>query len=224
MMVSTIRIMSIAGAGILTLGLITATPDPCDGPAVRVVSVTLVAFTDQAATTPRHRPASASAGNTHGSVSSQPVDFYEVGDFVNSLPEPIPELFHSVLAIGLFFVFLPAFWVAIRVISAANVVLNAFGLPLLPNVLNPPFGPSPQTSAKATPRLSLPALRTGTGRADRLVSITKSTAPKRTTSSTRTVLKSTGAQKHSQASSRRLTTTEKRASPSLHHPDPAGES
>jgi hypothetical protein len=54
------------------------------------------------------------------------------------------------LAVGaLFFIVIPAFWVIILVTSAVNVVLGALGLPLLPNVADPPFGPIPPAPAVA---------------------------------------------------------------------------
>jgi hypothetical protein len=53
---------------------------------------------------------------------------------------------------------IPAFLVVIYVTSAINAVLSVFGLPLLPNVPDPPFGPIPlaapavqETSKKLAP-------------------------------------------------------------------------
>jgi hypothetical protein len=56
-------------------------------------------------------------------------------------------ILRSIIAAGLFFVVIPAFWVVVIVTSAINVVLDALGLPLLPNVPDPPFGPTQPQSA-----------------------------------------------------------------------------
>ncbi len=172
--------VAFASAGILVLGLITATPNidtaRTDGPAVRVVEVALVAIADQPPPLPKQRVASAAAANPHHRASS--LSIYDFSDFLNSLPRPIPELFHAALGFGLFFVFIPAFWVVVNVVSAANVVLHASGLPLLPNVLDPPFGPGSRTSANAgrrttvdrrtvssgAPKAARPISSTGAGR------------------------------------------------------------
>jgi hypothetical protein len=57
----------------------------------------------------------------------------------------------SIVLGGLFFVVIPAVWVVIIVTSAINVVLGALGLPVLPNVPDPPFGLSPQLNAATAP-------------------------------------------------------------------------
>ena len=57
----------------------------------------------------------------------------------------------SIVAAGFFFVVVPVFWAIVIVTSAINVVLGALGLPLLPNVPDPPFGPTPQLNATITP-------------------------------------------------------------------------
>jgi hypothetical protein len=60
------------------------------------------------------------------------------------IPEPLRGAFF-------FLVVIPVFAVLIFVTSAVNVVLGALGLPLLPNVPDPPFGPTPQLNAAITP-------------------------------------------------------------------------
>ncbi|HET7667997.1 MAG TPA: hypothetical protein VFK56_18405, partial [Mycobacterium sp.] len=57
----------------------------------------------------------------------------------------------SILLLFLFGVVTPAFLAVIYVTSAVNVVLNALGLPLLPNVPDPPFGPAPPVNAATAP-------------------------------------------------------------------------
>jgi hypothetical protein len=60
------------------------------------------------------------------------------------IPEPLRGAFF-------FFVVIPVFAVLIFVTSAVNVVLGALGLPLLPNVPDLPFGPTPQLNAATAP-------------------------------------------------------------------------
>ena len=60
-------------------------------------------------------------------------------------------ILRSIVAVGFFFVVIPVFWVIVIVTSAINVVLDALGLPLLPNVPDPPFGPTPPLIAAAAP-------------------------------------------------------------------------
>ena len=60
-------------------------------------------------------------------------------------------ILRSIVAVGFFFVVVPVFWAIAIVTSAINVVLGALGLPLLPNVPDPPFGPIPQLNTAITP-------------------------------------------------------------------------
>jgi len=57
----------------------------------------------------------------------------------------------SLQGVFFFFVAVPVFAVVIFVTSAVNVVLGALGLPLLPNVPDPPFGPAPPISTTLAP-------------------------------------------------------------------------
>jgi hypothetical protein len=61
-------------------------------------------------------------------------------------------IFRSIVLLFVFGVFIPVTLAAIYVTSAVNVVLDALGLPLLPNVPDPPFGPAtPLATANTTP-------------------------------------------------------------------------
>jgi hypothetical protein len=73
-------------------------------------------------------------------IDSQQVTNADAAAGLGDITDPI---LGSIVGVGVFFVFIPAFWALIIVISAINVVLDAVGLPLLPNVLDPPFGPTP---------------------------------------------------------------------------------
>lgn len=68
----------------------------------------------------------------------------DIGDFVKSV-------FAGALLVALVVVGVPVFYVVIFATSAVNVVLDALGLPLLPNVPDPPFGPIPEPPAATVP-------------------------------------------------------------------------
>ena len=66
-------------------------------------------------------------------------------------PGPLTWISAALVGGFLYFVVIPAFLVVIYVTSAINVVLGFLGLPLLPNVPDPPFGPTPQINATTAP-------------------------------------------------------------------------
>ena len=81
-------------------------------------------------------------------IGSQQVTGAALVNPVNKIASALPSQLPAALAVAfLYFVAIPAFWVVIVVTSAVNVVLNALGLPLLPNVPDPPFGPTPPLMA-----------------------------------------------------------------------------
>jgi hypothetical protein len=73
---------------------------------------------------------------------------------VDSSGFTIEGLLGGLLLAGFFIVAVPVFWTVVIVTSAINVVLDALGLPLLPNVPDPPFGPTPVVTAAAAPTVT----------------------------------------------------------------------
>ena len=85
------------------------------------------------------------------SVVGPAIESQEVTNAAVASPGVITNpILRSIIAAGLFFVVIPAFWVIIIATSAINVVLDALGLPLLPNVPDPPFGPVPPLATATT--------------------------------------------------------------------------
>ncbi|EHB58490.1 hypothetical protein MycrhDRAFT_0926 [Mycolicibacterium rhodesiae JS60] len=121
-------IIRIAASGIVVLSLVTITPDT------------------ETARTESHPVQLVAVASAWGPPPANSTT--EVMDPVNFIALALLPLIPKQLApVFFFFVYLPAFAVEVYVISAVNVVLNAFGLPLLPNVLDPPFGPTPEVPA-----------------------------------------------------------------------------
>lgn len=156
--------VAIAGAGILAAGLVSVPPE-ADAVRTEVRAVHLAAFAvapgklaglnvsvgHQSRTVvvvPLTLARDAKAASPRASAQSFPSTVAPAidGPQVNAAalavsPDVISNpIVRSVIVAGLFFVVIPAFWIVIVATTAINVVLGVLGLPLLPNVPDPPFG------------------------------------------------------------------------------------
>jgi len=84
-------------------------------------------------------------------IESQPVTNAAVATSLDVSTNPI---LGTIVVAFFFFVFIPAALVVVYVVSAVNVVLDALGLPIVPIVPDPPFGPTPEVNAATAPTVT----------------------------------------------------------------------
>ena len=169
--------VAVASAGILAASLVAAPPEVSVA-RTEVRGVQLIAFAfpstapaaailekfvrNQGQTVDPVTPVFMGAADFTGAVVSDataqlridpPIESQQVTNAAAAAsPDVITDpILRSIVAVGYFFIVLPVFWAIVIVTSAINVVLGALGLPLLPNVPDPPFGPTPQLNATITP-------------------------------------------------------------------------